>query len=239
MRKKIDFKAVQSTSGIREVNENLTLAELANAWLAVGDNERDETRLRKWIDGYGARIAWSLTTDELIDAMHHMINSGYKPSSVNRDIGCLGSMYKWIIRERRAPAEFVSPTINIKRFQEPVRVVDIPTKDLRRLKDLALVRKDRRFGLFVHLLCDTGCRKSEVLERTWDDLDLKERTIKLATSKNGKPRFLHFTEATANLIARVCPVRPGGSLIFAGRDGSSPNSFRTAWALLRKQAEAL
>ena len=79
--------------------------------------------------------------------------------------------------------------------------------------------------MFVMLLVETGCRKSEILERTWDDLDLAAKTIKLATSKNGKPRVLHFSDSTAALIARVCPVRPAGSLIFPGRGGIAPQQL--------------
>lgn len=236
MRKRIDFRAVTGTASIREVNENLTFTELSRAWLAATQNLNDDLRLRKWQDGFGDRVAWSLTTDEIADAAQLMLEAGYKPSSVNRDIGAIGSMFKWIIQARRAPAKFVSPTINIRRFEESIRVVDITSKDLQRLKDLALTRRDKRFGIFLHLLSDTGARKSELLERTWDDLNLDGRTIKLATSKNGKPRILHFTEETAKLIARFCPSRPQGALIFAGRNRVTPINYRTAWTLLTKEA---
>ncbi len=64
-RKRIDFKALNCAPVKHEVNAQLTLAELARAWLAEVKNENEELLLRKWIDGFGDRIAWSLTSEEL------------------------------------------------------------------------------------------------------------------------------------------------------------------------------
>lgn len=236
MRKKIDLRLVAKTIQKREVNETLTFRELANAWLAVTQNGSDMMRLKKWLDAYGDRIAWDLTTDELAGAAIGMSEHGYSPSSANRDIGCIGSMYKWIIGERRAPAGFVSPTINIRRFTEPVRRVFVEDEQLQRLRSISLTYKDKRFPVFVHLLIDTGARKSELLERTWADFDLEKGEILLHTSKTEAPRVLHFTEATAAMIRRFIPNRPKHELVFPGRTKATPISYRSSWASLTEDA---
>jgi site-specific recombinase XerD len=110
MRKKIDLKAVLATATKPEVNEQLTFSELATAWLAKTQNGDDMYRLRKWQDVFGDRTAWSITSDEIAAAADGMRQHGYKAGSVNRDVGAIGSMFKWIIQERRAPAGFASPT---------------------------------------------------------------------------------------------------------------------------------
>lgn len=236
MRKKIDLRLVAKTIQQREVNETLTFRELANAWLAVTQNGTDLLRLKKWLDAYGDRIAWELTTDELTGAALGMVEHGYAPSSANRDIGAIGSMYKWVIGERRAPAGFVSPTINIRRFAEATRRVFLEDAQLERLRSISLTYKDKRFPVFVHLLIDTGARKSELLERTWDDFDLEQCQIILHTSKTEAPRVLHFTEATAAMIRRFIPSRPKGELVFPGRTKAAPINYRTAWESLTKDA---
>ena len=185
-------------------------------------------RLRNWTDAFGDRVAWTLTTDELTAAAQAMLDHGYAPGSVNRDIGAIGSMYKWVIQQRRAPAGFTSPTLNIRRFTESVRVVDIPADALSRIKDIVLVRRDRRFAVFVHLLLDTGARKSELLERCWADVYLDKRRIRLtdADTKTGKGRVLFFSEATAALIRRVAPHRPPTALLFPGRGPTLPINYK-------------
>ena len=235
MRKKIDLLAVALTVEKPEVNEQLTFGELARAWLAVTRNGDDLFRLRKWTEAYGDRVAWHMTSDEISAAAKGMLPFR-KPGSINRDVGCIGSMYKWIVGERRAPAGFVSPTLSIPRFKEEMRVVDIAPDAIQRLRDISMTYRDKRFGLFVNLLADTGARKSELLERKWADLDLERRRILLATSKNGKPRALFFSEATAKLIARFAPRRNPELLMFSGRVQSEPIDYRSSWTRLTKVA---
>lgn len=236
MLKKIDLLAVAQTVIKPEVNEELTFGELARAWLAVTRNGDDLFRLRKWTDAYGDRIAWSLTADELSAAAQGMLAHGYAPGSVNRDIGAIGSMYKWIVGERRAPGGFVSPTLSIRRFPEQIRVVDIEPEAIQRLKDISLTYRDKRFAMFCHLLVDTGARKTELLERVWGDVDMDRRRILLKTSKNGKPRALFFSEPTAQLIRRIVPHRHDSALLFPSRDQVTPINYRASWLSLTKAA---
>lgn len=235
-RKKIDFKALSSVTIKREVNEQLTLAELTRAWLAVVKNENEELLLRKWVDGFGDRVAWSLTSEELEQAIKAMVDQGYAPSTANRNLGTLGSMFLWIIKQRRAPAGFVSPTLGVQRFQEPVRRVFIEPEAIQRLKDISMTFTDPMFAVYVHLLIDTGARKSELLERTWADVDLERREIMLHDSKTGKPRVLHFSEGTAALIRRKAPQRPKDGLLFNGRVRGVPINYRSSWESLTAAA---
>lgn len=235
-RKKIDFKALTTTPVERKVNPDLTFGELAAAWLAEVHNENEELLLRKWVDGFGHRVAWTLTSDELESAARAMVDQGYAPSTANRNIGTIGSMYKWVVAKRRAPAGFVSPTLGIPRFDEPIRRVFIDADRVQALRDISLTFTDKRFAVYVHLLIDTGARKSELLERVWADFDLDRREIILHDSKTGKPRLLHFTEATATLIRRMCPNRPKDGLVFPGRVNTVPINYRSSWESLTAAA---
>ena len=238
MRSKIDLRLVAKTVAKPNVNDELSFAELAKAWLAVTRNGDDLLRMRKWVDLFGERIAWTITTDELIGIAQGMLDHGYAPGSVNRDIGAIGSMFKWIVGERRAPAGFVSPTLSVKRFPESIRVVDVEPAAIQRLKDISATFKDRRFQIFVRLLADTGARKSELLERTWGDFDFEKRRIYLKSevTKTGKARALFFSEETAALIKRLIPSRPKEKLVFPGRTDDLPVNYRSSWLKLTAMA---
>ena len=162
-----------------------------------------------------------------------MLESGrYKPSSINRDMGSIGSAYKWIIRERSAPAGFASPTVSVHRFEEKPRVMLVTPEQIQRLQALSLINRDKRFALFVHLLIDSGRPQVRTAGAPWDEVDLDKRQIELKTSKTGKPRVLHFTEATAALIRRFAPVRPKDHLVFPGSVPSVPKDYRASWRVL-------
>lgn len=238
MRKPIDLAAIAAAAPVHQAAP-LTLAELVQAY-SLAHNDNTDQRLRKWTSAFGTTPAWSLTPETLEAAAEGMLEHGYAPASVNRDLSSLGSCYKWAKQRRLTPRGFTSPTIAIRRYAEPIRRVHLADDALPRLMTLSRSAfRDKRFGLFVALLADSGARKSEVLERRFSDLDLAARTLLAPTTKNGTPRLLHFSAGTAELFEKVFPAsrRPVDGLIFAGRGtGARPMDYRASWRELTRMA---
>jgi integrase len=227
VRKKIDLAAALAAPQEQPV-QALSLAELVRAHALVTLDGSD-TRLRKWVAVFGHLSAWDITPEQLEDAAQAMLTHGYKPSAVNRDLSALGSAYRWAKAKRLTPRGFRSPTLGVARTEEGIRRVDVASEQLVALRARAIAFSDRRFGMFVSLLIDTGARKSELLDRRWSEIDLQRREILCPTTKTGVPRVLHFREETAQLIQRVCPKRVEEKLMFEGRVPGQPISFRKAW----------
>jgi integrase len=164
-----------------------------------------------------------------------MIEHGYSPSTVNRDIGTLGSVYKWAKLKRLSPRGFKSPSLGVRRYEEKIRRVHIEKDQIEALRTRSLAYSDRRFGVFVALLIETGARKSELLERRWCDVNLETREILAPQTKNGTPRVLFFSEQTAELIRRVCPKRANEKLLFEGRVPDQPITYKRIWGVITKE----
>ena len=227
--------SVDLAAAIRAVDEHtpqaLTLEELLRAYDAQ-HCAAESFRLRKWVDAFGQQSAWEITTEQLSVAVQAMLDAGYKPSSPNRDLSALGTVYRWAIARRISPKGFRSPTLGAKRFKEDIRRIFATPEEVASLRSLSLAYPDRRFGLFVALLLDTGSRKSEIYERRWTDVDLERQEILLPDSKNGTPRTMHFSDATRKLLLRVFPNPPKDGLIFEGRVPGKPIEYRAAWKRL-------
>lgn len=214
---------------------DLTLAELVRAFGAARCDGSD-TRLRKWVKCFGTQSAWAIPSEQFEHAAQAMLHHGYKPSAVNRDLSALGSAYRWARAKRLTPRGFRSPTLGVRRSEEAIRRVHIERDELSGLLDRALAFRDRRFGVFVSLLIDSGARKSELLERRWAEVDLGRREVLAPVTKNGTPRVLFFTPRTAALIERVYSSRRPDALVFEGRVPGQPVSFRKAWATATAEA---
>lgn len=214
---------------------DLTLTELVRAF-SVAHCDGSDARLRKWCAAFGDTSAWAIASEQLQTAAQAMLDHGYKASAVNRDLSAIGSAYRWARKKRLAPRGFKSPTLGVQRFEEAIRRVHVEPGHIDALRARSLAFKDRRFSVFVALLIDTGARKSELLERRWSELDLERREILAPVTKNGTPRVLFFQQETADLIARVCPKRPAGDLVFEGRVPGQSITFRKAWATLTQEA---
>ena len=228
MRNKIDLAAAVAATE-EHVPQSLSLSELVRAY-GVAALDGSDTRLRKWTAAFGTASAWDVSAEQLETAAHAMLEHGYKPSAVNRDLSALGSAYRWAKSRRLSPRGFRSPTLGVRRFEEGVRRVEVTPAQIEALRARALAFSDRRFGAFVALLIDTGARKSEILERRWKDFDLGRGEIVCETTKTGVPRVLHFRDETAALICRIWPRRPEHELPFEGRVPGQPISFRKAWS---------
>jgi integrase len=225
--KGIDLAAAMAAAQDRPA-QSLTLAELVRAHALVVLDGSD-TRLRKWTEAFGATSAWDITPEQLETAAAAMVEHGYKPSAVNRDLSAMGSAYRWAKAKRLCPKGFRSPTLGVTRFEEAIRRVEVTAAQIEALRTRAMSFHDRRFGVFVALLIDTGARKSEILERRWRDFDLEKGEIVCEMTKTGVPRVLHFRDETAVLIKRVFARRSPDALPFEGRVPGQPISFRKAW----------
>lgn len=235
MRKTIDLASAMEATGGPDAAVELTLAELVKAF-SVARCDGSDLRLRKWVAAFGQLSAWTITTDQLERAAKAMLEHGYKSGSVNRDLSSLGSAYRWARQRRLSPRGFRSPTLDIRRFDEGIRRVHLEREQLEALRARAVAFRDRRFGVFVSLLVDSGARKSELLERRWAEVDLDRREILAPTTKNGTPRLLFFSERTADLLRRVFPRRDPDKLLFEGRVPGQPISFRKAWETATTEA---
>lgn len=228
MRPKVDLRQAMAQVE-QQIATEMTLSELVKAYCAVQFDGAD-LRLRKWVECFGHLSAWSLTTQQVALAAEAMLQSGhYKPSTINRDTSTLGTVYRWAIRRHLAPIGFVSPTLALARYEEPIRRVEIQADEVRKLIAGAMAYRDRRFAVYIRLAMETGARRGEIRERRWADVDLDERSITVLETKTDRPRVLFFSEETAALMQRIWPKRDSESLLFEGRRRGFPISYRRAW----------
>ena len=236
MRHKINLAAAMAAVSDQPASE-MTLAELVHGFNTASAGDYD-WRLKKWLDALGHLSAWAITSEQLEAAAQAMLAHGYKASTVNRDLSALGTCYRWAKQKRLNPRGFRSPTLGVTRQSEDIRRVEVSADQIASLKARSLTVRDRRFGVFVALLVDTGARKSELLERRWKDVDLESCTIHCPTTKTGVPRVLHFRPETAALMRRVFKVQALDKLVFEGRVPGQPINFRTAWELVTREIGA-
>ena len=211
--RRINLRAALDAQPHENSSVNVTFEELARAYLAVHFNGAD-MQLRKWIELFGQSSAWEISSDQIARAGMAMIDNGYSPSTVNRNISQIGSVYRWAKRRLLTPVGFVSPTLSQHRYEEPIRRVTLSDKEAQLLIDGAVAEKDRRFQVLIRLAIETGARYSEFAERYWSDVDLDACNIEVIDTKTDKPRLLFFSQETAALMRRVWPNRQEKNLLF-------------------------
>lgn len=136
----------------------------------------------------------------------------------------------------------------------PARDVTIPkgaksstVRDVASDEDIKIIKKstDTQMGMFAYWLLYTGCRRSELLCLTWEDVDIGNRTIYINKSRyqvNGKvgikaPKTAAGVRTLPIPDKLLAVMKPGTGLIFPDKDGNimKERRFELDWNRYRKE----
>jgi integrase len=211
-------------------------------------------RLQFWIDQFSDRPITEISSDDIEDGIDALVQRGklrtlttpangkavsslvstgnpLAPSTINRYVATLGTMYKDLRRMRLLPRGFINPMRGVQRQTEgPGRTLDVSLADVQRLIAACRVSRNRKLAAIVAFACTTGWRRGSIETLRWCDLDLAAATADTRRTKNGTPHRTVLLPMVVDELRRIRPTRPEpGDLVF-GRKG-----FRKAWetALLR------
>lgn len=96
---------------------------------------------------------------------------------------------------------------------------EIPTdEDLRRVKESA----DLPFGMFALWALYTGCRRGELLALTWEDVDLRARTVEITKSVYYMGNSPHVKEPKTMAGVRTVPILNALYRLIKDQRGSGP-----------------
>ena len=126
-----------------------------------------------------------------------------RPVLANRTRALLYSLFEHAERlELRPPGS--NPVRRVTKFREKGRERFLSESELARfgsgLTSAVKERPDRAIGAAaIRMLCLTGCRRNEILERRWDDYDADRGLLRLTDSKTG-PRDVRLGAPAVQLL---------------------------------------
>jgi integrase len=202
-------------------------------------------RLSWWKNRYGTTPVADFSAAKIKDALRDLAREDArryggkgKPAralgrkkghaTINRYSQAISSVLSWAVDESWIQKNVA---LGLKRRPEPRGRVRYLTDDERKA---LLAKCDEsawaELGLLVRLALSTGARLGELLGLRWEDVDLKQKVARIATSKNDEPRVLPLIEPVRKrLEAKVRPIR-GGLLFHAERDDKRVNRiWRKHW----------
>lgn len=195
-------------------------------------------RLSVWAELLGDRDVLSITADDVDEALIAITARGNRitgaplaPSTINRFITTLGSVFKFAKANRRVPRAFVAPTRGIEKAPEPVD----PNKYFRPEEVERLVKVARvtdmhwgKLAAFILLAFHTGLRRGNILNLKWGAIDWETATVTVSKTKNGSAVIAPLTAAVIAEL-KALPLGKANEFIFSGRHGNRPVDIRSPW----------
>lgn len=155
-----------------------------------------------------------------------------KPSTVCRTLAIVQHAFKTAMHEWRIPLK-ANPLKEVSRPRlNNQRVRRLSDAEVKAIKEGLKKAKNPFVASAIALAIETGMRRSEIINLTWNNVDLKEGLAFLPLTKNGKPRIVPLSPAAISVLKKVNRVKGSDSVL-----PISPNALRLAWERLRRRSK--
>jgi integrase len=143
-----------------------------------------------------------LKQEDIVAWLSDRVRAGYAQATVNRWQVILSHMLRlakrWGIPGAHNPLEGVAqkdPNNRVERYLSPAETA--------RLKEAVENSPNPMLKYIVALLLLTGCRKRELLDARWEEVNVDKKVWRIPTSKTGKPRHVPLSEDAIAVLRAV------------------------------------
>ena len=225
--------------------EGPTVAELARRWLedhvALRCKPKTAANYRHVVEKHidpalGAMPALAVGHAHAT-ALHESLRA--TPVIANRAIDVLSRIYS-AAGDRGLIPEGSNPCRRVVKNRERRRERFLTDEELRRLGRV-LDEAETCKGVSVHavaairLLLLTGCRKGEILNLLWDEVDLDARELRPRDTKTG-PRTISLSAEAAEVLATIPRVEGNPHVIPGKIAGRAMRNLNDPWEVICKRA---
>ncbi|TLU67338.1 site-specific integrase [Thalassotalea litorea] len=190
------------------------------------------TRLNWWAKQIGHMPLGKITKLLVKNTLAILLDSGKSPATYNRYKANLSTLFEFIKDEYDLD---VNPARQVKQLAESKPKDEYLSKaELERLLSAAKASKWDRLYLLVLMAVSTGCRRSELINLQWSNIDFKNATAYLNDTKNGDRRIVPLTTTIINELKLVRQV--GGFIFQHPRKNQPFRNFDCHWYQLLKDS---
>lgn len=210
-------------------------------------------RLAWWSDEIGHHDLTSLDTDALEDAITRLMQRGklryvrnkglvatgepLSGATINRHRNSFGTFLKWCRKKRLVPRGWVSPLKEVEWHDEGEHNFRFLTaEEVKNVIAAARVARYKRLPLAIMLAFTTGVRKGNLAALRWRDIDIEQRRISFARTKNGKPFTAVFPAYVGDEMKRIRDRHPDALVFCKPGKEQEPHDWRKGWEAALKTA---
>jgi integrase len=204
--------------------------------LKAPTTQYQERLLYRWLRAELGDIALADLSPLVLRTWRDSLRPFLKPNSIRRYLTSLSAVltagvvhYEWLSKH---------PLHQVRKLPTPPdRERFLDATEQARLLTACQASRNRQLYLAVTLALSTGARKSELLQRTWSDLDLDRGLLRLQHTKNGDRRAVPIVGKALELLQLHAQSPAHSHWVFPNRGGEKPMFIDYAWRQACARAE--
>ena len=194
--------------------------------------EADEHRLKALKAFLGAYDLSAISRKTLIEYQKWRLNAGRKPRTINSELGTFGLVIKWAIVN-----QYLDDVPKVERIPVVRHTVVVPTQEEAVRVIAALPAKLRPV---LWLIAETGCRKGEAFNLTWDCVDEVNGFVEIRSNLGWTPKTQSSEREiplSPGLVSAIRVLPKVGPFVFPGMVPGKPmDNMRKALRTAVEQA---
>lgn len=192
----------------------------------------DYHRLKAALAFFGDMKLPDITEEKLMAFQAERKEANRKPSTINSDVVAIGKVLRWAYK-----ADLLKKLPTVERLPKKARKEAPPTREeIGRI----IHALPERLRLLVRLMAESGCRRGEAFNLTWDCLDEAGGFVNFSEKDDWAPKTEESDRKVPirpELMAELLALPQAGKYVFPGRTPNQPlKSIRKAFASALKVA---
>ncbi|MXN30105.1 site-specific integrase [Delftia sp. CH05] len=185
---------------------------------------------------FGAKHLDEITTNMLAEAHQDLRTKGYALAHANK-IPVLFKIMFNLARKKGIPGSESNPADGVVLFNpNNAKERYLSAAETQRLHEALSQCGSPQLKSIVALLLLLGCRKRELLDARWEDVDLERRNWRIPLSKSGKARSIPISDRALEVL-RGLPRWSGCPYVIPNPDTKRPfGNLFYLWDKVRKEA---
>lgn len=194
--------------------------------------DHDDMHLGRAKERFGSVLLNEVTRDDILALMRQLAKRGTTNVTANRFLASVRACLNAAIAAGKIRD---NPAATIKKYAEPIPRSRTLSDDEFKLVVEAIGREEDIYAhTALHMLVETGARKTEVLTAKWADIDFEGGLWRIPSPKAGRPQMMPLPKSTAAMLHVLPRVGP---YIFPGKNADEPRrGIKRQWDRVREEA---
>ena len=193
----------------------------------------NEYRLRSVRRYFEGNDLATLSERRLVEYQAFRLKNGIKPVTINSELITLNMVFDWAIK---AGFKVTKPTVERVPVKPTATLIPTPEEVVRIIQALPDFLKP-----LIRFLAETGCRKGEALNLTWDNVDEVGGYVEISSREGWTPKTQQSERRiplNPSLLAEIRCLPKVSEYVFPGFKPDRPiTNFKKRWVAAVKKAK--